>query len=109
MSLTDEAYEIRRWHGLEALQRLLSGKHGKPGYQSSVAYHDIERISDLLRIADLCDVNLRGISIRGLEPYHQVLYELHRIEQELRKRAEAFQSLSQEMQRVADSIRLEES
>ena len=109
MSLTNDAYEIRRWHGLETLQRLLSGKHGTPDYQSSVAYREIERISDLLQIADLCDVHLRGISIRGLEPYHQVRHELHRIEQELREKAEAFQSLSQELRSVAESIRQEES
>ena len=104
MSLTSEAYERRRWDGLQELQRLLTGAHGKPDYRSSASYREIDRISDLLHIFDLCDENLRGFSISDLEKYKNVYRELERLKEELRSIADSFQLISVEVENIARSI-----
>ncbi len=105
MSMTSQAYEVRRWEGLEELQRLLTGKPGKPDYLNPTAYRQIDRISDLLKTFDLCDENLRGASIPSFATFQKVREELHRLEQELRANAETFHLLSRELVDIAESIK----
>lgn len=93
MSLTEKAYEARKWRGLDNLQSALSrtklGDHHY-GY-SSGHYNKFESLSDLLEISLLVIENVDDLPYSGGV---RTVEQIRRLADELRLHAEQLSELS---------------
>lgn len=100
MSLTENAYESRKWRSLKILRTALVGKElSEHRCLSSVAYSQTESVSDLLEISLLLLENIREIpsDVSG-----QTSREIKALSNELRETADRFLELSDRLEKAAD-------
>ena len=104
MSLTEKAYETRKWRGLHNLASALSGtKLGDEHYgYSSAHYNKFESLGDLLHISLLAIENVDNLSYSGGErAVIEIESEMMRLADELRHNAENLSELSSRLKNEA--------
>jgi len=106
MSLTQRASDDRKWGSLKILRLLLEKKSRAPDYSSSIDYHMIERIEDLLKIHDLCISNLREFHAHDEETFRRISAEIEQIEYQFVSLSKHFRALSNELNILASGISL---
>ena len=100
MSLTEKAYEARKWRGLHNLQSALSKTKLSDhhyGY-SSAHYNKFESLSDLLRISLLVIENIDDLPYSGGE---RTVKEMMSLADELQHNAEQLSELSSRLKTEA--------
>jgi len=101
VSLTDKAYEERKWRGLNNLRSALSQSRLADhhyGY-SSAHYNKFDSLSDLLKIALLVLDNIEGIPYEG---GRETGDELMRLSGEVMHHAEQLSDLSYQLRNQAE-------
>ena len=103
MSLIPEAYEKRKWRGLEALRSALADQKLDDRHYgwSSAAYNNFEAISDLLQIGTLALDSrelLKASEVPDLER------DIRELSERIRDIARMLQDMSDELRRSAGHI-----
>ena len=104
MRLAPESTYQHDWQGLTTLRLLLKGRSGPPHYLSSVDPRTVQRITELLKMHDLCISVLANLPIQERDVKFTAHRELLGIAQELDRASSYLSKGSQEILTLANRL-----